>query len=122
MTNVDATTEADALRLFPELQAVVTIREAGWQFARHVIDGELALVGYYTWPTCIDAVWAFDRHRCVGLRMVDDAPDMSGGTVWRCEGAIDEVIHELLSLPAPGERLAPSLIIRSAWSSPLWTP
>jgi len=77
MTNVDATTEAEALRLFPELQAVVTIREAGWQFARHVIDGELALVGYYTWPTCIDAVWAFDRHRCVGLRMVDDAPDMS---------------------------------------------
>lgn len=122
MTGENAITEAEALRLFPELQAVVTIREAGWQFAQHVIDGERAFVGYYNWPAFVDAVWVFDRHRCVGLRMVDDAPGVSGGTVWRHEGAIDAVIHELLALPAPGERLGPSRIIRASGSDLLWTP
>jgi hypothetical protein len=122
MSSGETITEAEALRLYPELQAVVVVRQAGWTFAQHIIDNEPALVGYYNWPTFIDAVWIFERNRCIGLRMVDEAPGTAGGTVWQYEGAIDEVIHELLSLPAPGERLAPSLIIRPTLINGLWTP
>lgn len=121
VTSGQAITEADALACYPELHHVVTIREAGWRFQQLSVDEDSALVCYFNWPHYIDAVWIFDRHHCLGIRSVDDAPGAPGGTVWLYEGSLADVIQEVLTLPAPDEPQAPSLILSGGFRS-LWTP
>ena len=115
-------TRADALTLYPELHALVTIKEAGWQFRPFTDDnGSLdGIVGFLNRENHIDALWIFDRNAVVGVRIIDDAPGDKGGTVWKHEGDLQEVIHNLLSLPEPSQQHAPTLILPSP--SGLWTP
>ncbi|MGQ0841017.1 hypothetical protein [Actinokineospora sp.] len=113
-------TEAAALRRFPELAELVEIRRAGWDFHRlHDENGDLlGIAASHSKQRYTDAVFLFDRAHFVGCRTVTDEDD--GGVVWLKEGKdLQEIVRELVDLPAPGEPGAPALIIRA---SALWTP
>lgn len=113
-------TEEEALRRFPELHALITIRRAGWSFRRlgnreHELVG---LVGSYSAWRYTDALWIYNRANVIGVRVLDEA--YGGGVVWQKDtGTLSEIVHELLGLPEPGHRLAPTLVKRS---SLLWVP
>ena len=111
---------ADALRRYPELQPLLTVREAGWTF-RPIQDdgGELeGIAGSFSRDQYTDATFIFDRTNVSAARVLDDA--YGGGCVWSKEGAdLQEVVYPLLGLPEPGEPGAPSLVKRSRL---LWTP
>ncbi|PPK65845.1 hypothetical protein CLV40_112107 [Actinokineospora auranticolor] len=65
-----------------------------------------------------DALWIFDENSFLALRILEDEIDC--GPVWKYDkGSIADAVSALLTLPEPGERLAPSLVLRS---SGLWTP
>ena len=113
--------EADAVRRFPDLAKLVDIRTAGWRFLHLLVDGEPVIVGRYPWPAHLDALWVFDRRYCVALRMADDLPGATGGTVWQYEGCLVDAVDELLALPEPGNSSAPQLI-RATTRSLLWRP
>jgi hypothetical protein len=116
----DTVSLGQALRLHPELRRIFDLGRIGWVGQRLNIDGEPALIFRYNWPYHIDALWIFDRTRCLALRSVDDAPGMVGGTVWKFEGQLDEALDEVLRLPKPETDGAPSLV--QASSGLLWTP
>lgn len=110
----------DAVRRYPELQDVVTTREAGWIFRLIQGDnGELqGIAGSYSRQQYTDAIFIFDRTNVSAARVLDDA--YGGGCVWTKDGSdLQEVVHELLGLPEPDQRGAPHLVTRS---SLLWTP
>jgi hypothetical protein len=113
-------TSADAVRLYPELQELVMVRDAGWFFrpiqeAGGPLEG---IAGSFSRQQYTDALFIFDRTNVSAARVLDDA--YGGGCVWSKEGAdLQEVVHELLGLPEPGQAGAPSLVKRS---SLLWTP
>jgi hypothetical protein len=113
-------TNADAIRLYPELQQLLSIREAGWVF-RPIQDegGVLAgIAGSFSRQQYTDAIFIFDRSNVSAARVLDHA--YGGGCVWSTNGSeIQEVIVELLGLPEPGLPGAPSLVKRSRL---LWTP
>jgi len=106
--------KSDALRTYPELAEVVTLRDAGWQFLPLHEAGEL--IGFAglrrSGESTIDVLQVFDRHDCRAARLVMDAPDAPGGIVWRFDGGLTEAVQELRSLPAPDEPGAPKLIVR----------
>jgi len=112
-------TDEDAVRLFPELQALVTARRAGWIFrALHDDGAAVGIAGSYSRQQYTDALFIFDRTSVSAARVRDDT--YGGGCVWSKEGSdLQEVVHELLGLPEPGQPGAPSLVKRS---SLLWTP
>ena len=65
-----------------------------------------------------DALWIYDVSTVIGVRVVDEA--YGGGMVWSKDtGTLPEVVHELLALPEPDDRLAPRLV---KGSSLLWIP
>src|SRR5215470_7289762 len=115
-------TKAELVVTYPETQYLLDLREAGWNFQPHRIDGEPVIVGFRGWPTYTDAIWIFDCTRCIGIRTLDNAPGIAGGTVWTHESDLAAVIHEILALPEPGVRLAPRLVLPRTTSSVLWTP
>jgi hypothetical protein len=110
----------EALRRFPELQELVTVREAGWRF-RPIANEHAELegiVGSYSRKQYTDALWIYDRAKVIGVRVLDES--YGGGTVWLKErGDLQEVVQELLALPEPGHRLAPHLVVQPGQ---LWTP
>jgi len=113
-------TREQALRRFPELQSLVDMQDADWNFrligSRD--DGIEGIVASYSRKRYTDAVWIYDQSTVIGVRVLDEA--VGGGTVWSKDtGTLPEVIHELLGLPDPDDRLAPKLVKRS---SLLWTP
>jgi hypothetical protein len=112
-------TDEEALRLYPELQALVTARQAGWIFRALHDDGEaVGIAGSYSRQLYTDALFIFDRTNVNAARVLDDT--YGGGCVWSKEGSdLQEVVHELLGLPELGQPGAPSLVKRS---SMLWTP
>jgi hypothetical protein len=113
-------TNADAIRLYPELQQLLDVREAGWIFrpvqdAGGPIEG---IAGSFSRQQYTDAIFVFDRTNVSAARVL--AVEYGGGCVWSKEGSdIQEVVFELLGLPEPGEPKAPYLVKRS---SLLWTP
>jgi hypothetical protein len=111
---------ADALQRYPELQPLLSVREAGWTF-RPIQDdgGELeGIAGSFSRDQYTDAIFIFDQTDVSAARVRDDA--YGGGCVWSNEGSdLQEVVYELLGLPEPGARGAPSLVKRSRL---LWTP
>jgi hypothetical protein len=113
-------TEEQALRRFPELRELVTVRQAGWKF-RLIGDRDKGLdgiVGSYSRKQYTDALWIYDVSTVIGVRILDD--QLGGGTVWsKDDGTLPEVVQELLGLPEPDDRLAPKLV---KGSSLLWTP
>jgi hypothetical protein len=110
----------EAIRCYPELQDLVTARAAGWNFRPIQGDnGELeGIAGSHSRQQYTDAIFIFDRTNVSAARVLDDS--YGGGCVWSTDGSgLQEVVHELLGLPEPGQRLAPTLVKRS---SLLWTP
>ncbi|GAA3035928.1 hypothetical protein [Actinokineospora globicatena] len=105
----------EALRRFPELGALVALRERQWRF--HLLtenDQLVAVAATHTEERYTDAVFVFDQHHVLANRLVED------GVVWMKDGNdLVEVVNDLLSLPAPGEPGAPALVIRP---SSLWIP
>ena len=109
-----------AIRRYPELQDLVTARDAGWNFRPiQGENGELeGIAGSYSRQQYTDAIFIYDRTTVSAARVLDDS--YGGGCVWSTDGSdLQEVVHELLGLPEPGQRLAPTLVKRS---SLLWTP
>jgi hypothetical protein len=115
----ESVTDEEAVRRYPELQALVTARQAGWIFrALHEDDEPVGVAGSFSRQQYTDAVFIFDRTDVSAARVLDEAYD--GGCVWSKEGSdLPEVVHELLGLPEPGQAGAPALVKRS---SLLWTP
>jgi hypothetical protein len=129
------TTDEDAVRRYPELAGLVTLRDAKWRFVHHCDEsGELtAIDGFTCWPhRWTDAITIKSSTNVLALRMTGDEPP---GIVWQHAGALTEVVVELLALPAPDDRTAPRLGIGAAprlWTphdrdtpttnTPLWTP
>lgn len=115
----ESITDMEAVRRYPELQALVTARQAGWIFrALHEDDEPVGIAGSYSRQQYTDALFIFDRTNVSAARVLDDA--CGGGCVWTKEGSdLQEVVHELLGLPEPGQPRAPALIRRS---SLLWIP
>ena len=110
----------DALRRYPELRQLASVRDAGWVFRPiQDVDGPLTgIAGSFSRQHYTDAIFIFDRTNVSAARILDDA--YGGGCVWSKKGAdLQEVISDLLGLPEPGEPGAPSLVKRSRL---LWTP
>jgi len=112
VVGVDAVTpqeQAAALVEFPELQRLIDLREAGWIFLPTLdTDGTvIEMHGVRTWP----GGWA-DALR---VRYTTDArglrTDHTGGITWQQDGTLDEIVDELITLPAPGNRHAPCLVV-----------
>lgn len=112
--------EAEAVQRFPELQSLVDVRQAGWNF-RPILDDNSSLVGIsgsHSVQRYTDAIYIFDRTNVTAARVVAD--EYGGGCVWSKEGAdLQEVVYDILGLPEPGAPGAPNLVKRS---SLLWTP
>lgn len=113
------TSDAEAVRQHPELQALVTARQAGWVFRVMIEDGDpVGIAGSFNRQQYTDAIFIFDRTNVSAARVLDDW--YGDGCVWSKEGSdLQEVVYELLGLPEPGEPGAPYLVKRS---SLLWTP
>lgn len=113
-------TNVGAIRLYPELQQLLDVRQTGWVFRPiRDADGPLeGIAGSFSRQQYTDAIFIFDRTNISAARVLDDA--YGGGCVWSKESSdIQEVVFELLGLPEPGQPGAPSLVKRS---SLLWTP
>lgn len=111
--------DAEAVRLYPELQALIDARTAGWIFrAMHENGTPVGIAGSLSRQQYTDAIFVFDRTHVSAARVLDDA--YGGGCVWSKESSdLQEVVHDLLGLPEPDEPGAPYLVKRS---SLLWTP
>ena len=110
---------ADALRLYPELQSLVAVKDAGWSF-RTMMDGDepVGIAGSISRQQYTDALFIFDRSNVHAARVMDES--YGGGCVWSKEGSdLQEVVFDMLGLPEPGTAGAPHLVKRS---SLLWTP
>jgi hypothetical protein len=111
--------ERAAVAAFPELQQLVDLKHrGGWVFAPIRTDGDLQLLaGWRVWPLG----WS----DAIAVRDVGDATafrcDPAGGDVWHREGSLASVLDELIELPAPGERLAPTLV-KGSYRPTLWAP
>jgi hypothetical protein len=111
--------EQQALHLYPELRVLLAVQQAGWIFRELREDGEtVGIAGSFSRWQYSDAIFIFDRHNVAAARVLDDS--YGSGCVWSRERAdLEEVVTDLLDLPEPGQRGAPTLIRRS---SLLWTP
>ncbi|NKE55414.1 hypothetical protein FXN61_00645 [Lentzea sp. PSKA42] len=117
-------TDVEAVKLFPSLQHLILIRDAGWIFLPIDDPGDPNAV--------LDAarIWPAGWRDCIRVRAETDALGLrirvpadqhtAPEIVWERSGTLDEVVHEVLALPAPGSQLAPNLVIGTA--PKLWTP
>lgn len=115
-------TDAEAVRLFPSLQHLILIREAGWRFLpiEDPGDPKAELDAARIWPAgWRDCIRVRDETDALGLR-IRILPNEPAAIVWEHSGTLADVVHELLTLPAPDSRLAPTLVIGAA--PKLWTP
>ncbi|GGM67168.1 hypothetical protein GCM10012275_42100 [Longimycelium tulufanense] len=110
--------DAAAVRAFPELRHLITIRDAGWRFLpAPKVDGVPVRVdGFRDHGGYQDAIRVESPTNAMGLRMTCDDPP---GIVWERTGTLGEVVTELVLLPPPGHRLAPYLVTGTA---PLLVP
>lgn len=110
--------DATAVAAFPQLQALIELRNAGWTL-RPVLDDnhEVTVVqGFRVYPHgWVDAI---------GVRYTTDAQalrcDPDGGVVWKRTGGLVEVFDALRELPCPRMGNAPQLVIGTGPA--LWTP
>jgi hypothetical protein len=100
--------EADAIRAYPELEVLRTIRDASWKF-RPQLDESRELVGidgWRDWPGgWRDAIGIMASTDAVAVRLV------GGELVWDVSGTLSDVVAELLVLPASSDRTAPRLVV-----------
>lgn len=106
-----------AVRLYPELRRLISLRDQGdWQFFVRKDEMIDLLAGFRIWPLgWTEAIAIADRDDAKAYRC-----DPAGGVVWGREGGLAEVIDGLAALPAPGEPGAPRLVRGPA--NRLWVP
>jgi len=117
---VAASSDADAVRLYPELAGLITLRDSGWRFLPvDTADGRpVELDGFRAWPGgYVDGLRIYSATNVLGIRT---APDEPPSVVWEMVDTLPEVIAALLALPVPWDRLAPRLATASAPT--LWVP
>lgn len=117
---MSALSDAEAVRLFPALADLMVLRDAGWFFlAVNAPDGQpVEYDGFRAWPDgWIDGIRIWSETSVLGIRT---SPDEPPAIVWEWNGTLAQVVAELLTLPAPGERTAPRLVRGAA--PRLWTP
>jgi hypothetical protein len=98
-----------ALSEFPILRRLIGLRDAGWIFLTAFDpDGQMIEVhGVRTWPDgWADALRVRYTTDARGLRN-----DSTGAITWQLDGNLDDVVNGLITLPPPGNRLAPYLVI-----------
>jgi hypothetical protein len=108
--------QAEAIRAYPELDALRMIRDEGWRF-RPQLDESGELVGLDGWQD-----WPGGWRDAIGIKASTDSCAIRlhcDEMVWDVVGTLADVVAELLVLPAPSDRTAPRLVVGSA---PLWTP
>ncbi|MCP2262063.1 hypothetical protein LX15_005795 [Streptoalloteichus tenebrarius] len=113
-------TDQAAIDAFPELRHLIALRNGGWRFLPPLVrDGlPVEVDGFREWPGGYrDVIGVRSPTDVTGLRVTGEDPP---GIVWEFTGGLGEVVHALLALPAPGDRLAPRLVVASGPS--LWTP
>ncbi|SHG99561.1 hypothetical protein [Streptoalloteichus hindustanus] len=113
-------TDQAAISAFPELAHLIALRNGGWRFLPPVVrDGRPVEVdGFREWPGGDrDMIGVRSPSEVLGLRVTGDEPP---GLVWEHTGSLAEVVRALLTLPPPGTRTAPRLVV--AAGPPLWTP
>lgn len=109
---------AEALAAYPELASLMALNGA-WRWMpppRDESTGEMTeLHGIRTWANSgeVDAIRVRTVTDAMGVRV-----DADNGVLWQREGGLTEVVHGLLELPEPGDRLAPRLVKRT--ESGLW--
>lgn len=117
-------TAEEAVRAFPALGNLLLLRQAGWQFlpVEEPDAGGSLLDGVRVWPQgWRDCIRVKEETDALGLRMQIASDQHTGNViVWERSGTLEEVVAGLLTLPVPGERTAPSLVIGTAPT--LWTP
>jgi hypothetical protein len=106
---------ADALSEFPELERMIDLLRAGWQFMPVSSGDELVEVrGLRIWPDeWVDAMVVRFTTDATGLRC-----DRSRGVVWEHAGDLADVVSGLLALPAPNDPAAPRQVLRT--TTRLW--
>ena len=89
MTYDHAEQQLAALLVYPELQRLIELRDAGWFFQPVLVDAELELLaGARLWPSgWSDALAIRSQTDSHGYRC-----DPTGGEVWHREGSLTEVV------------------------------
>jgi hypothetical protein len=104
-------TDAEAVRLYPELANLIALRDAGWKFLP-VTTQEIGLVeldGFRAWPDGVtDGLRIYSATNVLGIRTLPTEPP---SIVWERTSSLSDVVNGLLALPAPSDRLAPRLVI-----------
>jgi hypothetical protein len=114
-----AISREQALARYPELGALLLIQQAGWIFriAQDESNEPACFMASRSVQRYTDALFIYDRYNITGARVL--AED-DGGVVWmKNSSSLEEVVHELLGLPEPGESGAPTLVKPR---SSLWVP
>src|SRR5688572_29580173 len=117
-------TADEAVRIFPELQHLLLLGQAGWTWLP--VEGaalaEAVLDGAKSWPHgWRDCIRVKELHEVLGLRIhVSTDEHVESAIVWERTGSLEEIVGEFLAMPAPESRSAPNLVIGSA--PRLWTP
>ncbi|GLY52168.1 hypothetical protein [Lentzea sp. NBRC 102530] len=115
-------TDAEAVKLFPSLQYLVLIREAGWIFlpVDDPGDPDAVLDGARVWSAgWRDCLRVRDETDALGLR-IRLSTGQPSEIVWERSGTLADVVFRLLELPEPDTRHAPTLVVGKA--PKLWTP
>ncbi|SHG79848.1 hypothetical protein [Streptoalloteichus hindustanus] len=113
-------TDQRAVEAFPELGHLIALRNLGWRFLPPLVRNGVPVEvdGFWEWPGgWCDVIRVRDSSEALGLRMTGGRRP---GVVWEYEGGMVDVVAALVSLPPPGERLAPRLVTAAA--PRLWTP
>jgi hypothetical protein len=117
---VSQLSDADSVRLYPELIHLIGLRDVGWLFLPvNTIDGQpIELDGFRAWPGgYVDGLRIYSATNAMGIRT---APTEPPTLTWERTDTLSVVVAELLALPAPDDRLAPTLAVATA--PKLWTP
>jgi len=105
----------EAVRRYPELAHLITLRESGWRFMPVTTDDgrPTEVDGFRAWPGGVtDGIRIYSATNVLGIRTTPTDPP---GLVWERTGTLGQIVAGLLSLPAPGTPLAPRLVVASAF-------
>jgi hypothetical protein len=112
-------TEMAAVTLYPELIRIIEMRQSGgWVFQPVVVDTAVELLA--GWRVWLLGGWS----DAVTIRSQTDAKafrcNADGGTVWKLEGTLNDVVDGLIDLPTPDAPHAPKLVLGRRPT--LWIP
>lgn len=101
---IPGTAEGAMVAVYPVLQHLLDLKDGGWKFLPPE-PGLDYLDGFHKWPGAwTDSVRFKSEDDALGIRT-----DRDRAIVWEFTGSLAEVVHELMLLPHPGDRLAPRL-------------